>query len=482
LQVVAVDTVNDAEEILREIDLSEIELAAGDVPNGFLSGWSTIDVPVAAFSGSRKLQFRLLSDGTQQVAVALDDVQVQTTVPMAAVAATAGTLGESGLTVPSEGDARLYLANTGDAVLEVTTVEIIGDGFTLRAPLTHPHYLTAESSGYPVFVSVVDPLSSAAASLRVTTNDPQQPVIEIGLNYDPDENAVEIVEGTTEPDELSAILTAARSLQIFADEGSDIVDVVATGSGRKLTVDLADGDDSLSVSFNGESFPFDIDGSTGNDELILAGSSLVMDLSNLGGSRLANLESLGLTENGPMSLILSAGGVQQVTDDRNTLIVRSDAEDVVQIQGTWEYLPAGFHGGSFVHRFGEDGITLELINERPWTNPVDSFEVNRDGRVSALDALTIINRLNEEAPSALTDPISADDVSNYYDVNGDLRVTALDALNIINELNRNAGIHGAAEHNFASSAQLPWNVTEGERDDWKKQRDTFFAQWTSQLF
>jgi hypothetical protein len=74
------------------------------------------------------------------------------------------------------------------------------------------------------------------------------------------------------------------------------------------------------------------------------------------------------------------------------------------------------------------------------TSVYGSLDVNRDGKVSSLDALVIINRLAEEQLFATsTTPQVADGLdpaSMHYDVNKDDRVTALDALQIINQLGR----------------------------------------------
>ncbi len=64
-----------------------------------------------------------------------------------------------------------------------------------------------------------------------------------------------------------------------------------------------------------------------------------------------------------------------------------------------------------------------------------SPDVNRDGRVSALDALHIVNFLNQFGTRATI----SDEAQRFgfeVDVNGDANVTAADALVVINELNR----------------------------------------------
>ena len=70
-------------------------------------------------------------------------------------------------------------------------------------------------------------------------------------------------------------------------------------------------------------------------------------------------------------------------------------------------------------------------------NPVDRFDVNNDGRASALDALRVINELARRGgPVMLVIENEAPNASVFVDVNGDYRLSALDALQVINELAR----------------------------------------------
>lgn len=90
-----------------------------------------------------------------------------------------------------------------------------------------------------------------------------------------------------------------------------------------------------------------------------------------------------------------------------------------------------------------DSAGLNLVRYPFWNiqKPVD---VNADGRVSAFDALSIINDLNARgARSLATNGAGAsggeDGTTGYIDVNNDNRVSAMDALQVINRLNSSAG-------------------------------------------
>ncbi len=106
---------------------------------------------------------------------------------------------------------------------------------------------------------------------------------------------------------------------------------------------------------------------------------------------------------------------------------------------------------------------------------VTNMDVNGDGRVSAIDALRIINQLNGSggtpAPADLGPGSLAVTLRQPADVNGDGNVSALDALLIINELSRSA-----------ADATTPQRAASGEPasppadDDWTAAIDRVYAE------
>jgi hypothetical protein len=77
-------------------------------------------------------------------------------------------------------------------------------------------------------------------------------------------------------------------------------------------------------------------------------------------------------------------------------------------------------------------ISITVTHLPPPRNPLD---VNRDGRVSALDALAIINQINRMHASDTESVVgSVDEALSDYDANGDGKVSALDALLVINHI------------------------------------------------
>jgi len=135
---------------------------------------------------------------------------------------------------------------------------------------------------------------------------------------------------------------------------------------------------------------------------------------------------------------LPAGLIATVNDTRFAIIgkvlklrssefVRLADQQDIQIRVTVQDASANFLpiSGTFV---------LEVLaNPNPFHNPNNIYDVNDDGRVTALDALLIINSLSRHGAGPISGFPSPD---RFYDVNGDGRITALDALLVINFLNR----------------------------------------------
>lgn len=70
----------------------------------------------------------------------------------------------------------------------------------------------------------------------------------------------------------------------------------------------------------------------------------------------------------------------------------------------------------------------------PYQNSDNAFDVNADSAVTPLDALLIINDLNENGARELPPPTTTE-IGTQLDVNGDGMSTPLDALLVIQELN-----------------------------------------------
>ena len=78
-----------------------------------------------------------------------------------------------------------------------------------------------------------------------------------------------------------------------------------------------------------------------------------------------------------------------------------------------------------------DAATSDNVAESDWQNAVEPLDVNRDGSVVPNDVLKIFNKFNRDGASELTGAATDD----FYDVNGDGFLNSLDAITIIRHLN-----------------------------------------------
>jgi hypothetical protein len=85
-------------------------------------------------------------------------------------------------------------------------------------------------------------------------------------------------------------------------------------------------------------------------------------------------------------------------------------------------------------------VTVNVVNDAPFQNPRNPYDVDNDGYVYPRDALILVNRLNQKGSHILT-PITASGEGGsgdvyYLDINGDGILSPLDALILINHLNQ----------------------------------------------
>jgi hypothetical protein len=103
-----------------------------------------------------------------------------------------------------------------------------------------------------------------------------------------------------------------------------------------------------------------------------------------------------------------------------------------------------FVDGQFTHIISDaaaDGTArVEVRNDHFFTNPLNRFDVDRNGSIQPLDALLILNAIRSLGSGPITLPTNNDEISTiYFDVSGDNNLTPLDALSVLNALSRISG-------------------------------------------
>ncbi|TWT70737.1 Dockerin type I repeat protein [Crateriforma conspicua] len=128
-----------------------------------------------------------------------------------------------------------------------------------------------------------------------------------------------------------------------------------------------------------------------------------------------------------------AGGFTRPIDIRFTEPTNGIDHSTIIVPDTYE---SYFSSGRYIrYRLTEHPhIRLHFdIQNNPYQNPVDVYDTNADGVVTAFDALLVINRLH-----FANEAVGWSDWQGLYDVLGDGTVSAHDALMVINRLRRDA--------------------------------------------
>ena len=86
-------------------------------------------------------------------------------------------------------------------------------------------------------------------------------------------------------------------------------------------------------------------------------------------------------------------------------------------------------------------LQMQLDLSGVYTNPVDRLDVSGDGLISPVDALLVVNRLNQSGAKRVYGPQSE---APFHDTNADGLVSPLDALLVINRLNAPRSVEAEA--------------------------------------
>ncbi len=224
-------------------------------------------------------------------------------------------------------------------------------------------------------------------------------------------------------------------LILFQSPLASLTSVDMTGS---------DGNDTFVVSAEiaGSDLSYHINGGNGFDALRLLGENHLLDLDDGNVPKATSLEQIDIRGSGSNRLKLSETSILAMLDGGSTLRVFKERDDMVEIVGDdADITGTRIDASQFVVEARTTNTTIELIGQE-WTNPLDHLDVDDSDRISALDALLIINQLNSSGytvpgtrqlinPVDLTVPFPM----RFFDTSGNGRLSALDALLIINHLN-----------------------------------------------
>ncbi|WP_250928199.1 glycosyl hydrolase [Aporhodopirellula aestuarii] len=306
---------------------------------------------------------------------------------------------------------------------------------------------------------------STAGDLEVTgaaaDGEVEDYIVTLQSGGNNDVNVTSITPGTVTIETIGTdVIVRDGSTILFQGPAADLAEFDFTGSS---------GDDTLefSTSFTTFSGGVGLNGGAGNDRLVVSGENQHLRPGST--HAFSGLETIDITGTGANVLTMTETQVATLPDGGQTLRVIMDADDALELSAdtsvnannAFRVSEALVDNGQFVIMATSDSATVQLTGLN-WTNPLERLDVNASGNIDAVDALVIINRLNdgvlfESGSEALIDPASlgSDFPMSFVDVTGEGILSALDALRIINHMNlRVASNEFGAEQTLFNTDEL----------------------------
>ncbi len=226
------------------------------------------------------------------------------------------------------------------------------------------------------------------------------------------------------------VVVRQAGIQLFRAPAASVGGLFAQGSPNDDTLDI----DVVANIYDGA---IGGDAGDGYDRLRLSGEDQALDLTQLPDDRLTGLEELDIQGNGANRLRLDLHEAENLRPGGSLLRVTHDDNDVVDYGAGWTTARPKIVDGLFLHSLRQAGTEIEVRNNRAHLNPLNFADTNHDDVVSPIDALIIINSINEQGARPLEIPgtLLEGESFAYLDPSADAFVTPLDALLVINILN-----------------------------------------------
>jgi hypothetical protein len=223
-----------------------------------------------------------------------------------------------------------------------------------------------------------------------------------------------------------------------------------------VRVDTKGGDDV--VSLQGSRFTW-IDGGEGWDTLILNLREPI-DLGEFLYQRVTGIEEFVLSSDVGSRVTVNSATLRPEDFVNESTVMRVARGQLVDFADDTQLERAIMYGDEFAQVIGVGQVQFVVINAAPWQNTRSVWDVNGNGDVTSLDALTVINQLARMDQARLPDIDSLEDFGgSYFDVTGDNLITGLDAMRVINELGRRE-LRGSSEV-FGAVGLTQWS-----QDNW----------------
>ncbi len=188
------------------------------------------------------------------------------------------------------------------------------------------------------------------------------------------------------------------------------------------------------------------DGGAGHDTIEFDGAGRRILLSRGTADLIREIEVIDLRGSGPNSLFLEDERLTESISGKADLTLLVDPDESLTFYEPFQ-ITSNYVDNGTLYVVAENGNNRVNIGGARWTNPLDRYDVDANAKVTASDALAVINALarggfGQTSSSRLVDPADLSMFpSRFFDVNGDGDLSASDALVVINVLAR---LHAAA--------------------------------------
>ena len=293
---------------------------------------------------------------------------------------------------------------------------------------------------------------TAGARFRISSRGDLTPV-GLAIDGEVEDYVIPIVDG--DPDFGADVVAKSLSgLPILVSGGNLVVRVgqietfsVASGSVGSLTLDGNSSDTNATIDLdNGFEFPqrgirFEQFGRDSTLRIVGDGSVDSANVLNATG-----FASIDLSGRGAVQFIADTTNVGMLSSEDGDLKLIVDATDSIHLDDAdkWRLSEPKVVDGSFwlvaVDESITNGESISISTPLAWRNFVRPEDVNNDGEALASDALAVVNelgarRFSDSASQLLTEPGEVPDWPGiYFDTSGDGRVSAIDALFVINRI------------------------------------------------
>ena len=258
-----------------------------------------------------------------------------------------------------------------------------------------------------------------------------------------------IVDGAVPSAVAAEMNSATTSIEINADvltisDGVSDLFSAPLASIDTLIVNGRAANDEVALAFEtGPTNGVSLDGAGGDNSLVV--SAVSVDLTSSGSLVAVNFQSIDASAATPSQIVLDAPSVSALSPTTQMVRVTGSDGDAVVLEDAGNWLMANplIESGHF-YRVAVNQVTSEQLQlDEPssaWRNFLAPTDVDASGTTTVLDALLIIteagtNAYSDANTSVLNDPLTVESwPGRYFDVSRDGRITALDALLVLNFL------------------------------------------------